>query len=150
MNHRGIQISGQRLASERKRKLWTLEDLSRESGIPVRTLTRYENSDPCHMQFSKYRSLTTALGITDTRLQINPPRPAARIEQEAVVMIETSVLLMAEAHTRLTEMATHAGEPTPRYLGKCLEAWLANNPPRMSYLPSVEIRRKSPAPKVKR
>ena len=55
---------GERLREARRRKVWTQEDLARESGVPVVTISRIENDRQEHQpRPSTIRRLAGALGV---------------------------------------------------------------------------------------
>ena len=65
---------GERLREARRRKVWTQEDLARESGVPVVTISRIENDR-----------------------QENQPRPSTIRRLAAVLGVEPAWLLLGEA-----------------------------------------------------
>ena len=55
---------GERLREARRRKVWTQEDLERESGVPVVTISRIENDHHENQpRPSTVRRLAAALGV---------------------------------------------------------------------------------------
>ncbi len=55
---------GERLREARRRKVWTQEDLARESGVPVVTISRIENDRQANQpRPSTIRRLAGALGV---------------------------------------------------------------------------------------
>ena len=55
---------GERLREARRRRVWTQEDLARESGVPVVTISRIENDRPENQpRPSTIRRLAAALRV---------------------------------------------------------------------------------------
>ena len=74
-----VHTIGARLRYARLRKVWTQEDLARESGVPVVTISRIENGHSRNTRQTTVRKLAGPLGIDPAWLMFGDGEPDAKL-----------------------------------------------------------------------